>query len=109
VIGARADCSRGRIMRKRPVRCDLVRFCSENAGQIRTVEEACRRREIHALAGGLFNRANSDLPNRIFGTANFGRIFSATNLRECSSDYGLHLKRLIARVGFRRAARPTYP
>ena len=30
----------------------------------------------------LFNRANFDLPNRIFGTANFGRIFSAKNPRE---------------------------
>jgi hypothetical protein len=28
------------------------------------------------------NRANFDLPNRIFGTANFGRIFSAKNPRE---------------------------
>ncbi len=30
----------------------------------------------------LFNRTNFDLPNRIFGTANFGRIFSAKNPRE---------------------------
>jgi hypothetical protein len=30
----------------------------------------------------LFNRANFDLPNRIFGTPNFGRIFSAKNPRE---------------------------
>ena len=30
----------------------------------------------------LFNRANFDLPNRIFGTPNFGRIFSALNARE---------------------------
>ena len=30
----------------------------------------------------LFNRANFDLPNRIFGTPNFGRIFSALNGRE---------------------------
>jgi hypothetical protein len=29
-----------------------------------------------------FNRANFDLPNRIFGTPNFGRIFSAKNPRE---------------------------
>ena len=27
----------------------------------------------------LLNRANFDLPNRIFGTPNFGRIFSAKN------------------------------
>ncbi len=30
----------------------------------------------------LLNRANFDLPNRIFGTPNFGRIFSAKNSRE---------------------------
>ena len=29
-----------------------------------------------------FNRANFDLPNRIYGSANFGRIFSAKNARE---------------------------
>jgi Carboxypeptidase regulatory-like domain len=30
----------------------------------------------------LLNRANFDIPNRTFGTANFGRIFSAKNPRE---------------------------
>ena len=30
----------------------------------------------------LLNRANFDVPNRIFGTPNFGRIFSAQNARE---------------------------
>jgi hypothetical protein len=30
----------------------------------------------------LLNRANFDLPNRVFGTPNFGRIFSARNPRE---------------------------
>ena len=30
----------------------------------------------------LFNRANFDLPNRIFGNPNFGRIFSAKSPRE---------------------------
>jgi hypothetical protein len=30
----------------------------------------------------LFNRANFDLPNRIFGNPSFGRIFSAKNPRE---------------------------
>jgi hypothetical protein len=30
----------------------------------------------------LLNRANFDIPNRIFGTPNFGRIFSAKNPRE---------------------------
>ena len=28
------------------------------------------------------NKANFDIPNRTFGTANFGRIFSAKNPRE---------------------------
>jgi hypothetical protein len=37
----------------------------------------------------LFNRANFDLPNRIFGTANFGRIFSAKTPREM--QFGLRL------------------
>ncbi len=36
------------------------------------------RWEIFNLA----NRANFDLPNRVFGNANFGRIFSAKNPRE---------------------------
>ena len=30
----------------------------------------------------LLNRANFDLPNRIFGNPNFGRIFSAKSPRE---------------------------
>ena len=30
----------------------------------------------------LFNRVNFDVPNRIFGTANFGRIFSAQPARQ---------------------------
>jgi hypothetical protein len=37
----------------------------------------------------LLNRANFDLPNRIFGTPNFGRIFSARNPREM--QFGLRL------------------
>jgi len=30
----------------------------------------------------VLNTANFDLPNRTFGTANFGRVFSAKNGRE---------------------------
>ena len=30
----------------------------------------------------LFNKANFDVPNRVFGTPNFGRIFSAKEPRE---------------------------
>ena len=37
----------------------------------------------------LFNRANFDLPSRIFGNPNFGRIFSAKNPREM--QFGLRL------------------
>ena len=37
----------------------------------------------------LLNRANFDLPNRIFGTPNFGRIFSAKNPREM--QFGIRL------------------
>jgi hypothetical protein len=37
----------------------------------------------------LLNRANFDLPNRIFGTPNFGRIFSAKSPREM--QFGVRL------------------
>lgn len=37
----------------------------------------------------LLNRANFDLPNRIFGSPNFGRIFSAKNPREM--QFGVRL------------------
>jgi len=30
----------------------------------------------------VFNRTNFDLPNRFFGSPNFGRIFSSLNARE---------------------------
>ena len=37
------------------------------------------------------NRANFDLPNRIFGTPNFGRIFSAKSAREMQLGVRLSL------------------
>jgi hypothetical protein len=37
----------------------------------------------------VFNRTNFDIPNRIFGTPNFGRIFSAKNPREM--QFGLRV------------------
>ena len=37
------------------------------------------------------NHANVDLPNRIFGTPNFGRIFSAKNARELQVGVRLSL------------------
>ena len=37
----------------------------------------------------LLNRANFDIPNRTFGTPNFGRIFSAKNPREM--QFGLRM------------------
>jgi hypothetical protein len=37
----------------------------------------------------VFNLTNFDLPNRIFGSPNFGRIFSAKNAREM--QFGLRL------------------
>src|SRR3990167_6556196 len=46
-------------------------------------------REFRWEVFNLFNRANFDLPNRIFGTPNFGRIFSARNPREM--QFGLRL------------------
>ena len=48
-----------------------------------------RRLEFRWEIFNLFNRANFDLPNRIFGTPNFGRIFSARNPREM--QFGLRL------------------
>ena len=41
-----------------------------------------RRLELRWEIFNLTNRANLDLPNRTFGTANFGRIFSARSPRE---------------------------
>jgi hypothetical protein len=38
--------------------------------------------EVRWEVFNLFNRANFDLPNRVFGTPNFGRIFSAKSPRE---------------------------
>lgn len=38
--------------------------------------------EFRVEVFNLLNRANFDLPNRIFGSPNFGRIFSAKNPRE---------------------------
>ncbi|MBM3819660.1 MAG: TonB-dependent receptor [Acidimicrobiia bacterium] len=40
------------------------------------------RLELRWEVFNLLNRANFDLPNRIFGTPNFGRIFSAKSPRE---------------------------
>jgi len=37
----------------------------------------------------LVNRANFDIPSRIFGTPSFGRIFSAKNAREM--QFGLRV------------------
>jgi hypothetical protein len=41
-----------------------------------------RQLELRWEVFNALNTANFDLPNRIFGTANFGRIFSAKNPRE---------------------------
>ncbi len=41
-----------------------------------------RQLEFRWEVFNLFNRANFDLPNRTFGNANFGRIFSAKSPRE---------------------------
>jgi hypothetical protein len=41
-----------------------------------------RQLELRWEVFNLLNRANFDLPSRIFGTPNFGRIFSARNPRE---------------------------
>ena len=41
-----------------------------------------RQLELRWEVFNALNKANFDLPNRIFGTPNFGRIFSAKNPRE---------------------------
>ena len=41
-----------------------------------------RQLELRWEVFNVLNKVNFDLPNRIFGTANFGRIFSAKNPRE---------------------------
>ena len=41
-----------------------------------------RRLELRWEVFNALNAVHFDLPNRIFGTPNFGRIFSAKNARE---------------------------
>jgi hypothetical protein len=53
--------------------------------RVRGVAELEVRWEIF----NVFNRANFDLPNRFFGSPNFGRIFSARSAREM--QFGLRL------------------
>jgi hypothetical protein len=48
----------------------------------KTWDVAGKQLEFRWETFNLLNRANFDLPNRTFGTPNFGRIFSAKNARE---------------------------
>ena len=48
-----------------------------------------RQLEVRWEIFNVFNKTNFDVPNRIFGTANFGRIFSAKDPREM--QFGLKL------------------
>jgi hypothetical protein len=48
-----------------------------------------RELEVRWEVFNVFNRANFDIPSRIFGTPNFGRIFSAKDPREM--QFGLKL------------------
>ena len=50
-----------------------------------------RQLEIGWDVFNALNRANFDLPNRIFGTPNFGRIFSAKSAREMQLGLRLSL------------------
>ncbi|HZM60086.1 MAG TPA: hypothetical protein VFB85_09825, partial [Vicinamibacterales bacterium] len=43
---------------------------------------ARRSLELRWEVFNLFNRTNFDLPNRVFGNPNFGRIFSAKDPRQ---------------------------
>jgi hypothetical protein len=62
-----------------------VDFALAKTWQLRGMSELEFRWEIF----NLLNRANFDLPNRIFGNPNFGRIFSAKNPREM--QFGVRL------------------
>jgi hypothetical protein len=64
-------------------------YASVDLALAKTWELGAARLEFRAEVFNLFNRANFDLPNRIFGNANFGRIFSAKNPREM--QFGLRL------------------
>ena len=58
-------------------------YASLDAGLAKTWSlGGTRQLEFRWEVFNVFNRANFDLPNRIFGNANFGRIFSAKAPRE---------------------------
>ena len=65
-------------------------FAALDFAVAKTWEVTARTRvELRWETFNLFNRANFDVPNRIFGTPNFGRIFSAKNPREM--QFGLRV------------------
>jgi len=57
-------------------------FSTTDVAFARTWKIGDRELEARWEVFNLFNRANFDVPNRIFGTPNFGRIFSAKEPRE---------------------------
>ena len=57
-------------------------FSTTDVAFARTWSIGGREVEARWEVFNLFNRANFDVPNRIFGTPNFGRIFSAKEPRE---------------------------
>ena len=60
-----------------------VRRLSDNiSGQKNWMFANASRLEFRWEIFNVFNRANFDVPNRFFGSPNFGRIFSAQNARE---------------------------
>jgi hypothetical protein len=62
-----------------------VDFALAKTWNVRGMSQAEFRWEIF----NLFNRMNFDIPNRVFGTPNFGRIFSAKSAREM--QFGLRV------------------
>lgn len=54
----------------------------------------------------LLNTVNFDLPNHIFGTPNFGRIFSAKPPREMQFGIGLASDAIVLRFPTERSLRP---
>ncbi|MBY0494814.1 MAG: hypothetical protein K2Y23_11415 [Cyanobacteria bacterium] len=57
-------------------------FANVDFALAKTVTIGASNLELRWEVFNLLNRANFDLPSRIFGNANFGRIFSAKNPRE---------------------------
>jgi hypothetical protein len=65
-------------------------YADVDAGVQKDMAVGARARlELRWEIFNVFNRVNFDVPNRIFGTSNFGRIFSAQPARQM--QFGIKL------------------